>query len=195
MSDEASDAVVGGDIGGLLVRFCLVLVGVVVVGGAAAYFLRPSAESAAHAFVDRFGVGGMALGTFLADGLQFPVPPQFYMLLAIASQTPVWKAFAAIAGASVLAGIVGYFISERLSHVGWVSRKTARVRHLLTSSFARRGYWAALLASVLPVPFSMLCYLAGLNRMPLRFLALLMLLRVPKLAAFYSLLHLGWSLV
>lgn len=158
------------------------------------YFARSAAEAVARGFVERFGVLGMALGTLLADGVHFPVPPQFYMLMAIASRTPAAKAFAAIALASVLAGAVGYAISERVSHWGWLSRKTTAPRQVLAASFQRYGYRAALVASVLPIPYSIVCYLAGLNRLPVRFLALLMLCRVPKLLAFFYLVHLGWSI-
>jgi membrane protein YqaA with SNARE-associated domain len=181
------------DVGPLLRRFALVLFVMLLATGAAGHFLRPSAEASARAFVERFGVAGMALGTLLADGLYFPVPPQFYMLLAIASRTPLSHSFTAIALASVLAGIMGYAISERLSRLRWLSQRTRSLRRVLARSFERRGYAAAFLLTLLPIPFSMLCYLAGLNRMPLKFLALLALLRVPKLAVFYVLLHLGWS--
>jgi membrane protein YqaA with SNARE-associated domain len=182
------------DVGPLLRRFALLLVVMLLGTGVAAHFLRPSAEATARDFVERFGVAGMALGTLLADGLYFPVPPQFYMLLAIASHTPLSHGFTAIALASVLAGIVGYAISERLSRLRWISRRTRSLRRALAGSFERRGYAAAFLLTLLPIPFSMLCYLAGLNRMPLKFLALLALLRIPKLAVFYVLLHLGWSI-
>lgn len=170
--------------------FAVVLLAVTVI----AYFARPAAEATARGFVERFGVLGMALGTLLADGLSFPVPPQFYMLMAIASHANVAEAFAAIALGSVVAGAVGYFLSERVSHWGWIARKTAAPRQVLSASFTRYGYRAALVASLLPVPYSMVCYLAGLNRLPLRFLGLLMLCRVPKLLAFFYLVHLGWSI-
>lgn len=191
-SADASDDV--SDAGPLLRRFALLLVVMLLVTGVAAHFLRPTAEAAARDFVERFGVAGMALGTLLADGLYFPVPPQFYMLLAIASRTPLSQGFTAIAAASVLAGGVGYAISERLSRLPWISQKTRSLRRMLAGSFERRGYAAALLLTLLPVPFSLLCYLAGLNRMPLKFLGLLAALRIPKLAVFYVLLHLGWSI-
>jgi len=182
------------DVAPLLRRFLAVLVIMLVVSAVVAHFVRPTAEMSARAFVERFGVTGMAVGTLLADGLYFPVPPQFYMLLAIASRTPVLEAFAAIAAGSVVAGVVGYSVAERLSRLRWISQKTSRLRRVLAASFERRGYAAALFLTFLPVPFSVLCYLAGLNRMPLKFLALLAFFRIPKLAVFYFLLHLGWSI-
>jgi len=157
------------------------------------YFAHRPAEALARGFVHRFGIGGMALGTLLADGLHFPIPPQFYMLLAVASGTPMLSAFPAIAGASVMAGYFGYHVAEWASHVAWIDERSARYRELLVIAFGRHGYRAALLASLLPIPFSVLCYLVGLNRMPRTFLALLCAYRVPKLVAFYALIHFGWS--
>ena len=197
VSDDAPDAAADADaddVASLLRRFLAGLVIVLVVSGVIAHFVRPSAEAAAHAFVERFGVTGMAVGTLLADGLYFPVPPQFYMLLAIASRTPVSQAFPAIAAGSVLAGLVGYAIAKRLSRMRCISQKTTRLRKVLAAAFERRGYGAALLLTFLPIPFSVLCYLAGLNRMPHKFLGLLAFFRIPKLAVFYFLLHLGWSI-
>lgn len=195
VSNDAPDAAADArDVAPLLGRFLVGLVIMLLVSGVVAHFVRPTAEAAGHGFVERFGVTGMALGTLLADGLYFPVPPQFYMLLAIASRTPVAPAFAAIAAGSVLAGVVGYGIAERLSQIRFISQKTGRVRRVLAASFERRGYAAALFLTFLPVPFSVLCYLAGLNRMPIKFLGLLAFFRIPKLAVFYFLLHLGWSL-
>lgn len=195
VTDDAPEAAADdSDVAPLLGRFLVGLVIMLLVSGVVAHFVRPTAEAAGYGFVERFGVTGMALGTLLADGMYFPVPPQFYMLLAIASRTPVAHSFPAIAAGSVLAGVVGYAIAERLSRTRWISQKTARLRKVLAASFERRGYGAALFLTLLPVPFSVLCYLAGLNRMPLKFLGLLAFFRIPKLAVFYVLLHLGWSL-
>ncbi len=136
----------------------------------------------------------MALGTLLADGLHFPVPPQFYMLLAVASKTPLRLAFPAIAAASLLSGCLGYGLARWASHFGWLAQKTERYRQVLAAAFERQGYRTALLASLLPIPYSVLCYLAGLNRMPAAFLALLGAFRIPKLLGFYGLVYVGWSL-
>jgi membrane protein YqaA with SNARE-associated domain len=135
----------------------------------------------------------MALGTLLADGLQFPIPPQFYMLLAVASGMPAAPAFGAICAASLSAGYLGYSLAELASRLAWLSRATKSYRELLTKAFARFGYRSALFVSLLPVPYSVLCYTAGLNRMPRRFLALLSLCRIPKLLGFYWLVRAGWA--
>jgi membrane protein DedA with SNARE-associated domain len=159
---------------------------------ALAAYARPQAESAARWFVATFGILGMALGTLLADGLQFPIPPQFYMLLAVSSGASVGLSFAAIAAASLLAGTLGYELCTWVSSWRWLSRKTTKPRELLRLIFDRYGHRAALLAMLLPIPYSLLCYVAGLSRLPRTFLLLLSLYRVPKLAGFYALVYLGW---
>jgi membrane protein YqaA with SNARE-associated domain len=177
----------------LVLRLMGALVAVSVFVALLGYFLRPTAEAIGRGFVRSFGIPGMALGTFLADGLHFPVPPQFYMLLAVASGTPPHQPFAAIAGASVAAGFFGYAVAGQASRLAWFAKKTQQARDLLAKTYERYGYRAALVASLLPIPYSVLCYLSGLNRMPRTFLALLALCRVPKLVAFYYLVHVGWS--
>src|SRR5687767_7652056 len=54
---------------------------------------RPELEGLGRGFVARFGFWGMALGAFIADGFHFPVPPQFYMLLAVAAGSSQIAAF------------------------------------------------------------------------------------------------------
>jgi len=177
----------------LIMRFLATLVIVCVVVALLGYLAREPTTALARALVDELGVWGMGLGTLLADGVQFPVPPQFYMLLAVASGTPALPAFVAICAGSLVAGYVGYRVAELASRLAWFARATKPYRELLAQAFARFGYRAALFASLLPVPYSVLCYAAGLNRMPRRFLALLGLCRIPKLVGFYWLVHAGWS--
>lgn len=179
----------------LVVRFVLALVMVSVAVGLTGYFVREPASALARGFVSRFGIWGMALGTLLADGLHFPIPPQFYMLLAVASNTPTHLAFPAIALASLLSGCLGYQIAKSASRVGFVAKRTERYRAMLLRAYERRGYRTALIASLLPIPYSVLCYLAGLNRLPAPFLVLVGVCRVPKLLGFYGLVYMGWSLV
>jgi membrane protein YqaA with SNARE-associated domain len=135
----------------------------------------------------------MAFGTLLADGFHFPIPPQFYMLLSIASQASVYGSLATIAAASVLAGVFGYSAARLVASSAWIAARTEPARWLLERAVLRFGSRAALVASLLPIPYSLLCYLAGLNRMPRRFLVLLCLCRVPKLVAFYLLVYWGWQ--
>jgi membrane protein YqaA with SNARE-associated domain len=183
----------GSDLIWPVLRLIAGLVVILLVVGTLAHWARPQCEAVARGFVSSYGYWGMALGTFLADGFHFPIPPQFYMLLAIASQASVPASLVVIVAASLLAGVVGYTAARFVANNVWVAARTERSRRLLERAVVRFGARAALIASLLPIPYSILCYLAGLNRMPLRFLVLVCLCRIPKLIAFYLLVYWGWQ--
>src|SRR5690606_34412576 len=89
----------------LMARFILGLILLLAAVALVAQTLRSELETLGHAFVGYASYPGMAAGTLLADGFFFPVPPQFYMLLAIASNSSDAVALLSISMGSVLGGI------------------------------------------------------------------------------------------
>lgn len=160
-----------------------------------ASFWRHELEALGRGFVDRFGLLGMSLGTLLADGLHFPVPPQFYMLMAIISGGSQVAALVAISIGSMLGGATGFTLSRYAGRLPRVERWLERSSRGAHGLFERYGYRAVVLVSVLPVAYSMLCYLAGLHRLPRRVFVMLSVLRIPRLLLFYYLIRLGWMVV
>ncbi len=159
----------------------------------AANVFRVPLERLGRSFVERFGYEGMLFGTFIADGFHFPVPPQFYMLMAVSSGASRPIAFAFISCGSLLGGFAGYRLAGRLARFGPIARRVERVEALVSRAFGRFGYRAALVASLLPIAYSMLCYFAGIYRLPGRVFAVLSLCRIPRLVLFFYLVELGWS--
>ena len=156
---------------------------------------RPQLEALGRAFVDHFGLAGIALGALLADGFHFPVPPQFYMLLAVGAGIPDLPTFLAVLAGSLLGGAAGYRVARQLARFRrvsrWLERSGAGFRAQLEG---RKAYRSAIIASVTPLPFSVQCYVCGLYRLPLGAFALILLLRIPKLAVFYTVIKAGWTL-
>src|SRR5689334_1297994 len=107
-SEAAPAPLESGELWRLLSRFALGLLLLLVIASALGHWARADAEAIARGFVERYGYPGIALGTFLADGFHFPIPPQFYMLLSIASGQPAAECLAVIGSASLLAGAAGY---------------------------------------------------------------------------------------
>lgn len=168
----------------------LVLYAVVAVAGKT--FAEPL-QQLGHALVSTLGLPGFALGTFLADGLHFPVPPQFYMLLTVALGTrPAWSLLSIAAG-SLGGGVLGFVVAARVSRIRWLEERACRLRGLaLTRHLQRHPYRWVAVASLTPVAFSWLCYLAGFQRLPRQALLLLCLLRLPKLALYFAIVRAGW---
>lgn len=159
----------------------------------AAHLARDELNALGLAFVERFGLAGMFAGVYLADAFSFPIPPQFYLLTAISGGGSQVEAVATVCAASVLAGYTGYHLAVRLARVRLFATRIQAVRPRVDRLFERYGYWAIAVGSLMPIPFSVLCYLAGLYRLPSRYFAVHLLLRVPRLFVFYALIRLGWA--
>jgi len=179
----------------LILRFVIGLAALLAVVVMVVRTLRPELESVGKWFVDRYGLAGVAAGTFIADGFHFPVPPQFYMLLATAAQTDPRAILAATSLGSVLGGGTGYLVARRLGHTRflsrWLERVGGRMGHRLGQQYP---YRSAVLASMSPIAFSVLCYMAGFFRVRGGPLLVLLVLRLPKIALYYYLVRIGWSL-
>lgn len=178
----------------LVMRFVLglsVLVGLVV---ALVRFARPELEQLGTWFVERFGAVGVALGTLIADGFHFPIPPQFYMLLSIAAGAPAALTLGATMIGSLIGGTLGFALARRLGSVPsvarFIERLSGRIGQKLGHDYA---YRSVLFLSITPMAFSVLCYLAGLYRMRRGPFFLLLALRIPKLVLYYYLVRMGWS--
>jgi len=193
MSDDQVKGLTQRELVGMTVRWCAglaVLFGVLL---AVARLFRGPLEALGRSFVDRFGYYGMAFGTFIADGFHFPIPPQFYMLMAVTSGASRPLAFAVITCGSLLGGVAGYHVSRRLAHFGPIARRLERAQGAVGQAFTRFGYRAAIIASLLPIAYSVLCYLAGLYRLPRRVFVVVCLCRIPRLLLFFYLVELGWA--
>jgi membrane protein YqaA with SNARE-associated domain len=172
-----------------LVGIVVVVIGMI----ALASMFREPLERIGRAFVDRFGYSGMAFGTLIADAFHFPIPPQFYMLMAVTSGASRPLALAAITAGSLVGGYIGYRLAGRLARFGPIARRLERSQGLATAAFSRFGYRAAIVASLLPIAYSVLCYLAGIHGLSRRIFVVLLLCRIPRLLLFFYLVELGWS--
>jgi uncharacterized membrane protein YdjX (TVP38/TMEM64 family) len=102
-------------------------------------------------------------------------------------------ALSAITFGSLLGGTVGFFFARRLARFRLVAKWLARSSKIVQRFGSNHGYRLIVAASLTPIAYSALCYLAGFYRLPKRLYALLALLRIPKLVLYYYLVQLGWG--
>ncbi|NUP10982.1 MAG: hypothetical protein HOW73_33465 [Polyangiaceae bacterium] len=178
---------------GFLAKMVAGLALLFVIIGTAGHYYRDDLQRLGTAFVDSMGYLGMGVGTFIADGLHFPIPPQFYMLASVTGGASPLLTLAAISVGSIAGGHVAYYIAMKASRLKFILRRAAKVKTTMAAVVERWGTWAMVLGSLLPVPYSFLCYLSGLNRLPYPLFAILCVLRIPKIVAYFYLIRLGWS--
>jgi uncharacterized membrane protein YdjX (TVP38/TMEM64 family) len=152
----------------------------------------PQIEAAGQAFVDRFGLVGLGAGMFWADTFSMPPPPIFYIEINATNESSHVVGMAVVSVASMIAGMCGYKLSALLSGRPFFRRRIDATRARMDRLFERYGFWAFMIASATPMPFSIMCYVAGVYRVKPKLFALVLLFRIPRLLVMYWLARAGW---
>lgn len=158
-----------------------------------ALFFRSEIAELGRAMVDRYGLGAMGVGAFAADALRVPLPPQFYMIAAIAAEAPAAATVAVISLGSAAGGLVTFGLGRRASSLPFVERKIAPVRRRLERLLARYGKKGAWAVAALPLSYWWLCAGAGALQAPYRAYGVIAILRVLRLVATYWILAATWQ--
>lgn len=153
---------------------------------------RAELEGMGRYLLEHFGYAGISVGTWLADGFTFPIPPQFYMLASIAAGWSAAYTIVAVCIGSLLGGATAYSIARRASHLPMFQRLLALTQHRVEWLFERFGFWALAVGSLTPIPYSFLCFVAGAHRMRPRIYLVLSLFRIPKVVLYFYLVDLAW---
>jgi membrane protein YqaA with SNARE-associated domain len=168
-----------------------VLFAIVIVLGVA---FRAPLEALGSELVARFGYEGIAFGVFVADCFTFPLPADFYLWAGVAAGGNPAGIIAAGSAGSIVGGMGAYHLGKGLAATRWFRRRVAAVRRRYPWLVGRVGLGAVIVAALTPVPFSVVCMLAGSLRMRMRTFLLATLFRIPRIAGYYAVIYLGWTL-
>ena len=176
------------------VRLFVGFAGLIAIVAFVGWRFRSELEHFGRWFVERFGAAGMAGGAFLADGLHFPLPPQFYLLTGIAGGYGTLPALACVLAGSITGGFVAFALARRVAGVPFFERRFSTTRHVLRRLLRARGKtWGLVIAGLLPVSFFVLCVLGGMMGLRYRDYAILGLMRIPRLVLSFGLIVLAWG--
>jgi membrane protein YqaA with SNARE-associated domain len=166
----------------------LLVIAVVLAG----IFLKEPLTIAANWVVHTFGLPGIALGIFISDTFTFPIPPDTYIFLAVASQLRELDVLLTVCLVSVFAGNVAYFLGPLLARIPLIRNKIEQFRPQGQDLFLRYGVWTVAIGALTPLPYSLVCWFAGLYKMPYKRFFLATLFRIPRMIGYYYLFKLGW---
>ncbi len=153
---------------------------------------REPLEEYGRILIKRFGYLGIAAGIFAADGFTMPVPPDFYLFVGVSGGANPWIVIAAGSAASIAGGIVSYAIGMTFSR-GFFRRHFPNAQKEGTRLVNRLGVAAVVLAALTPLPFSVICVIAGSARMKFSTFLLASLFRVPRMIIFFFLIDVAWG--
>lgn len=168
----------------------VLLVGVVAL---LSWRFRAPLEHFGREFVEHFGVLGVAGGSFLADGVHFPLPPQFYLLAGEAGGMARPVAVTSALIGSVLGGLAAFAAARRAASWRVVATRGKTAKRVVSTLFQKHGYLGIVLAGTLPISFWVLCTMSGVLRLPWRAYGVLALMRVPRLLLSYAVIVAAWG--
>lgn len=142
------------------------------------------------------GYPGVFLSIWAIDTFTLPISPDVILAFVAheGGRLDHQTALAVICAASIVAGNTGYYLARWLGNSKWVMRKLAKNYERGHALFSRYGVWAVVIAGITPVPFSIVCWLAGLYRMPRLPLFLATWSRIPRFIGWYYVIRFGFSL-
>lgn len=167
-----------------------VLVGIVAV--LAHFWLEPF-KAFAQATIAALGMPGVLVGLWLTDTFTFPVPTDMYLAVAVGAQSPVVPTIAAICAVSMFAGNCGYFVGPKITKIGFVRRRVEAFRPRGEKLFARWGVGAVAIGALTPLPYSIICWIAGIYKMPYKKFFWATFFRIPRMVAYYLIILSTWS--
>ncbi|MCH3916910.1 MAG: hypothetical protein LKE40_05510 [Spirochaetia bacterium] len=108
----------------------------------------------------KFGERGVMLFVFLVDAFIVPMTVDVIFPLIIA-WSPL-KVMLILGTASCAGGYFGYWIGRFLSHFPWVHRLIGKIEGKNRSFIYKNGAWGIVLAALTPIPYSTICWAAGM---------------------------------
>jgi membrane protein YqaA with SNARE-associated domain len=143
--------------------------------------------------VDHLGLMGVAFFTFFTDMLI--VPMSVDILFPFVPSWPPVSLLATMSLASAIGGIGGYWIGRLLGHLQIVQLVTARFSSDTRRLVSHYGVWAVVLAGLTPIPFSTVCWIAGMVKVNPYGVALASLSRIPRMIIYYLLIRGGLAVI
>lgn len=137
-----------------------------------ALVFEPQFRWAGEAIIARFGLKGLVATIVMLDYFLQPFPPDILVYSYVLSEGNIPMVALMAGAASVLAGTIGYFTGWFMEHEG--AMKFIKPLHYKQAHdlFENHGFWAVLIGALTPVPFNVICWSAGVFRMPFHYFLL-----------------------
>lgn len=165
---------------------------VIVVYGLAQFFKEPTQELARWV-LSELGLPGIFLGVIAADGFTFPVPPDTYLLVAVAGEGNAPLVLITCMVASVVAASIAYVVGPQMVRVPLIRARIERFRPRGIALYKKYGMWTVTIAALSPLPFSIVCWFARIYEMPYGRFFLATTARIPRFVIYYYVIRFGWG--
>jgi len=109
---------------------------------------------------NQYGMHGVSLFVYIVDSLLLPMTVD--VMFPLIQDWSLFKVVVVMGTASALGGYTGYWIGRGLSKIPPIHRVLTRLVGTHETLIKKRGAWAVVLAAISPLPYSTICWAAGL---------------------------------
>ncbi|MCF7933645.1 MAG: VTT domain-containing protein [Spirochaetia bacterium] len=155
-------------------------------------FMRESLLQAGSWLGEYLGLPGIGIYCFLVD--MFIVPATIDVVFPFTLSWPAVPLLAVMGIASMLGGFCGYLLARTFNRLEVVHALTRAYQENGRELIRKYGGWAVVIAGLTPVPFSTVCWIAGLLELPPHTVLLATASRIPRIIIYYLLIQAGVSL-
>lgn len=149
----------------------------------ALYFVQDHYHVIGAWTIENLGYAGVALLVFLID--TFIVPMSVDIIFPFVLEWNPVTLLATMSLASAAGGFCGYWIGRLLGHLPLIKAFTSRFSEDGERLINKYGVWAVVIAGLTPIPFSTVCWMAGMFRVQWQLVALATLSRIPRMILYY----------
>jgi membrane protein YqaA with SNARE-associated domain len=140
--------------------------------------------------VAQAGFVGMCVISFFSGIIVTPVPQEaFIFMIQKSNLNENWIFYVFVFGVvSCLAGQVCWFLGGKVGHARWVQKMLGKHREKVGELVQRYGFWGFLIGVISPLPFSVVCWTAGIFELRWATFTLGSLFRILRFFVMYFLL-------
>ena len=160
--------------------------------GLLSLFLGKQLHSAGIWFSEHLGLWGVGIYCFIVD--MFILPTTVDILFPLVMYWNPYSVLTVMSLASAFGGFCGYLFAHILNTFPPVRRQTAHYHEKGKRLLEHYGAWAIVIAGLTPVPFSTVCWIAGVLKVPPLQVFLGCFSRIPRMILYYLLIKSGISL-
>lgn len=172
----------------------LTIIGVLAAGIVAGWLFRDQLTWLGNYLVGEYGPRGIFAAVFFIDWTPMPATNEPVLLLGISADMPFWTVFWSAALASVTAAWGAYWSGRFVDAKTSLGHSIAMAYPSIFRWIREKGAVGIAVAALVPLPFSVFCWAAGIVHLKFRNIFLIGFLRVPKTLFYLWIIKTGWSL-
>ncbi len=147
------------------------------------FFVKDHYQNLAFWVAKTLGLGGIALFVFIND--LFIIPMTVDILFPFVMNHNKVELLLVMGLSSALGGIGGYLIGRVIGHLAIIEAQIARFSKEGRLLIEKYGAWAVVIAALSPIPFTTVCYLAGMVKISPLKIIFATLARIPRMILYY----------